>query len=48
MHAKVGDRNSSILGGLFTIEVGMGMTDLYLELSVVGVQLEVFSGEPPG
>ena len=27
IHAKVGDRNSCILGGLFTIEVEMGMTD---------------------
>ena len=27
IHAKVGDKNSCILGGLFTIEVEMGMTN---------------------
>ena len=33
--------------GLFTIEVEIGMIELYLEMLMVGVQSEVFSGKPP-
>ena len=45
IHAKVGDKDSCILEGLFTIEVEMRMTDQYLEMSVVDGQSEVFLGE---
>ena len=33
---KVGDRNSCIQGGLFTIDVEMRMTDYHIKMSVVG------------
>ena len=35
IHAKMGNRNLCILGGLFTIELKMGMIDWYLKMSVV-------------